>query len=420
MEMKYISMLLGSFLLVAAGCSSEQAVDSEETHTETAEAEANSSKEAVQPVETVQEEPTNEDQINEETDPIEDIKVHFIDAGQADATLFEYSEGDEDYAVLFDAGDWNQDDVVHYLNTEGIENIDVMMLSHPHADHIGQADRIIENFSVDEVFMSGEIQTSQTFERVIDAIDYHDVGYEESRAGDIYDVGPLQIEMINPENLDSDENNNSLAARFQYGDDFSVMLTGDVEEATEAQIVSRGYTLETDILQLGHHGSDTSSSSIFIDEVDPAVAIYSAGEDNQYGHPHDSVLAALEGRGTEVYGTSVDGTIVVTSDGESYDIETIKEEERTSEDIMSSDNESEHSSNNPDENVEEEAQEECIDINVASSEQLQSINQIGEERAEQIEELRPFSSIDDMERISGIGPARVDEIKAEGLACIGG
>ncbi|WP_252313207.1 helix-hairpin-helix domain-containing protein [Sinobaca sp. H24] len=178
--------------------------------------------------------------------------------------------------------------------------------------------------------------------------------------------------------------------------------------------------METDILQLGHHGSDTSSSSIFIDEVDPAVAIYSAGENNQYGHPHDSVLEALEGRGTEVYGTSVDGTIVVTSDGESYDIETMKEEERTSEDIMSSDNESEHSSNNPDENVEEEAQGECIDINAASSEQLQSINQIGVERAEQIEELRPFSSIDDMERINGIGPARVDEIKAEGLACIGG
>ncbi len=132
------------------------------------------------------------------------------------------------------------------------------------------------------------------------------------------------------------------------------------------------------------------------------------------------MLEALEGRGTEVYGTSVDGTIVVTSDGESYDIETMKEEERTSEDIMSSDNESEHSSNNPDENVEEEAQGECIDINAASSEQLQSINQIGVERAEQIEELRPFSSIDDMERINGIGPARVDEIKAEGLACIGG
>ncbi|WP_252313206.1 MBL fold metallo-hydrolase [Sinobaca sp. H24] len=237
MEMKYISMLLGSFLLVAAGCNSEKAVDSEETHIEATEVEASSPEEAVQPVETAQEKPTYEDQISEETEPIEDIKVHFIDAGQADATLFEYSEGDEDYAVLFDAGDWNQDDVVHYLNTEGIENIDVMMLSHPHADHIGQADRIIEDFSVEEVFMSGEIQTSQTFERVIDAIDYYDVGYEESRAGDIYDVGPLQIEMINPENLDSDENNNSLAARFQYGDDFSVMLTGDVEEATEAQIV---------------------------------------------------------------------------------------------------------------------------------------------------------------------------------------
>ncbi|WP_054636938.1 MBL fold metallo-hydrolase [Thalassobacillus sp. C254] len=122
-----------------------------------------------------------------------------MDVGQADATLFEYGYDGEDYTILFDAGNWNQNNVVDYLHSQDIESLDVMMLSHPHADHIGQADTILDQFTVEEVWMSGDTHTSQTFERVMDAIDESDVAYEEPRAGEVYDVGPLAIETVNPD-----------------------------------------------------------------------------------------------------------------------------------------------------------------------------------------------------------------------------
>ncbi|WP_232725644.1 MBL fold metallo-hydrolase [Bacillus sp. FJAT-44742] len=486
MNKKHLLPVVSAFsLLCATGCgeemtnqtaeetSSEEAAEQvteeenegNESGATEAEVEAEAEEEATEQTESdegvnEEQEEVEQDEEGEETtedssfelEDLEELIVHFMDVGQADATLFEYSYDGDDYTILFDAGNWNQNNVVDYLHSQDIESVDVMILSHPHADHIGQADTILEQFTVEEVWMSGDTHTSQTFERVMDAIDESDVAYEEPRAGEVYDVGPLTIEMVNPDSINGDLHQGSLSARFLYGDSFSLLLTGDAEQETEQAMINRGHEVEADILQLGHHGSDTSTTSAFLDEVRPEIAIYSAGEGNQYGHPHDSVINRLEEREIEIYGTDVHGTIIVTTDGESYQVTTSQEgtvslssneaEETSSGDssASSSENSSEEHANDPappapEEEAAEEVEEEtvqeepvkeeaaptgCIDINSASFEELQEIHQIGPERAEQIEELRPFSSVDDMTRISGVGPARIDEIKAEGLACVGG
>ncbi|WP_018922949.1 ComEC/Rec2 family competence protein [Salsuginibacillus kocurii] len=232
--------------------------------------------------EEVQAEEEEKEQIEEEEqqaagEELDELAVHFIDAGQADATLFEVEEEEETYKVLFDAGDWSRADVVDYLHEQDIEEIDILAGSHPHADHIGQMDMIIEEFEVEEVWMSGDTTTTDTFERVIEAIETEDVAYEEPRRGDTYDVGGMEIEVVNPDELSGDLHEGSLSATFSYGE-VDVLLTGDAEAETEQEMVEEDLDLSSEVLHLGHHGSDTSTIPEFLEEVAPEAAIVSAGE----------------------------------------------------------------------------------------------------------------------------------------------
>jgi beta-lactamase superfamily II metal-dependent hydrolase len=332
-------------------------------------------------------------------DHLEGLKVHYVDLGQADATLFEYSHEGTEYRFLIDSGNWNSSNVVNYLQSQKIKDIDIVVITHPHADHIGQLDKIIENFNVTEVWMSGDTTTSQVFQRALSAIDTHNIDYYEPRAGDVFDIGPLVVEVINPQKLTGDLHEGSVSMRIQYGE-VSFLFTGDAEKQTEQAILNRGYHVKADILQLGHHGSKTSTIPEFLEEVNPEVAIYSAGKDNQYGHPHDEVLDRVKNAGIELYGTKVHGTIVVETDGKDYKISASK----GGTDLKTESNNSAG----------------CIDINTANIEELQNITHISPSRAQELIQLRLFSSIDDMKRINGIGPARIEEIKTQGLACVGG
>src|SRR5690625_1998749 len=140
----------------------------------------------------------NNDNRKEEkvTIPKGHLLVHYIDVGQADATLFEWSDDESSYTFLYDTGDWNKTDVMTYLEEQKIEEIDVIMISHPHADHIGQLKSILENFSVKEVWMPGTENSSQTFQEAVAAVLNDDsIGYDEPRAGDIFDIGDLTLEI---------------------------------------------------------------------------------------------------------------------------------------------------------------------------------------------------------------------------------
>ncbi len=231
----------------------------------------------------------------------------FFDVGQADATLLM----GPDFTILIDAGDYSNDDIVPYLNSAGVKDIDLIIGTHPHADHIGQFPQVFENFEVQEAWLSGDETTSRTFERALDAILDSDAEYCEPRAGETYEFGSLHIEVINPEHLTGELHEDCVSLRAVYGD-VSFMFTGDAEVPTEMEILDRGYNLQAQILQLGHHGSSTSSCQEFLDAVQPEIAIYSAGQDNDYGHPHDETLATLREMGIAAIGTDSHGTITIT------------------------------------------------------------------------------------------------------------
>ncbi|MBU8905002.1 MBL fold metallo-hydrolase [Desertibacillus haloalkaliphilus] len=331
----------------------------------------------------------------------QNLEVHFIDVDQGDATLLL----GPDFSILVDAGRHDRDEVVPYLQSVGVTSLDLLVGTHPHADHIGQMDQVIERFDVEEIWMSGDLHTSQTFEHVLDAALASEANYHEPRAGETHTFGAATIEVIHPEELIDDLNEGSVSMRIQFGD-VRFLFTGDVEEWGEADILARGHDVGAEIFQLGHHGSSTSNTSEFLEAVDPEIAIYSAGEDNSYGHPHTEVVERIRTMNIELYGTDVHGTIIVETDGVDYEVVT---------EYTGTIDESE-----PEvvEEVEETAQALCIDINSASKEELADIIHIDEARSDQLIELRPHHTINGLKRINGIGDGRLAEIKEQGLACV--
>src|SRR5699024_4788026 len=173
------------------------------------------------------------------------------------------------------------DEVVPYLQKEGIEVINVLVGTHPHADHIGQMEEVIKEFDVEEVWMSGDVAGSNVFTNTLESIDKSVEGYVEPRVGDEYQIGDMDITIIHPEEIGIGLNDGSVSMKLSYGEvDF--IFTGDAEKKAEKQMLERGFNLEADILHLGHHGSNTSTTEDFYNAVNPDVAIYSAGVDNKY------------------------------------------------------------------------------------------------------------------------------------------
>lgn len=390
--MKKIYFLLISIVTVffLAGCASEP------------------QKEALPEEEQINENETTEETTKKEEEPPDRLTVHYIDVGQADATLIELN-GNEKFVILIDAGDFTGDEVVPYLKSQSIEKIDIAIATHPDADHIGQLDQVLAEFQVDEVWMSGNTSTSDTFQRVLTAIDEKSVRYEEPRMGDQYEVGPLLIEVLYPQTITGNANEESLSLRLSYGD-MNFVFTGDAEKENELEMIRSGVNLGAEFLHLGHHGSSTSTSMEFLKAVSPEVAIYSAGKNNSYGHPDEEVVSLVQSSGIELYGTDVHGSIIVTTDGKSYQLETkqagtieaplVPEEPNAVSDAPES------------------SPTGCININTASKEDIEKIIHIGPERAEELIQLRPFNSVEDLSKIKGIGPSRIKDIKEEGLACI--
>jgi competence protein ComEC len=352
------------------------------------------------------------------------LEVHFIDVGQADATLLLH----EDVAVLVDAGHWQRSDVVPYLHSQGVDRLDLVVVTHPHADHIGQFDQVMDAFDVAEVWWSGSTTTTQTFGRALSALERSDAAYEEPRAGSSTVIGPLSIDIVNPPagvNL-PDLHDASLGFTVTYGD-VVLLFTGDAEAATERRMVDgAGGRLRADILQLGHHGSSTSTTAPFLSAVDPEVAVYSAGAGNQYGHPHAEVLERLQSAGVEVYGTDVHGHVVVSTDGVSWSVSSDHSGSVTAAPPSDTTEQQARAPPDPDEVPAEQplaSSDSCgpgqVDINSAGFEELQEIIHIGPARAEDIIRLRPFASVDSMTGIDGIAAGRLADIKQQGVACAG-
>lgn len=371
---------------------------------------------------TTEEEETEENEEKAKTTNVSsDLNVHFMDVGQSDATLFQYSDNNKTYNILFDTGDWRRNDVVNYLSSQGISSLDLVVASHPDADHIGQLAEIMNKFDVDEVWMSGNESSSKTFQRAIEAVISSDSGYHEPRAGEVFAIGPMEIDVLYPNRITGASNEESVSLLFTYGK-VRFLLTGDADQGAEASMMASG-NVDADILQLGHHGSNTSSSASFIKAVSPEVAIYSAGAGNSYGHPHAEVVNRVKNAGVDLYGTDVHGTVIVTTDGKNYSVKTNKDG-TVSPKSTGSTNSGKSTNNNSSKETEkndssnDNATNACVDINSASVEEVQKIKHIGPERAQDLIDSRPYSSVDQLTKIKGIGPARIDDIKSQGLACV--
>lgn len=362
---------------------------------------------------------TEESNQSEESDSnvsgnLPELNVHYIDVGQADATLLQYGEN----SILFDAGDWRGNEVVNYLNSVGISKLDLVIGSHPDADHIGQLADVMNTFDVDEVWLSGNDSTSQTFQRGLEAVLNSGANYHEPRTGEEFEIGPMSLKVLYPQSITGASNEESISVLFTYGE-MTFLFTGDADRQAEKRMITSG--IDADILQLGHHGSSTSSDPSFIKAVSPEVAIYSAGIDNSYGHPHQEVVSLIKNSGIKLYGTDVHGTIVVTTDGIEYTVKTKKDGTITPKNTASnskSSSSSNHTSPGTEESKKSAPSGSCVNINTASFEDVQKIKHIGPERAQDLINLRPFSSVQDLDRIKGIGPSRINDIVVEGVACV--
>lgn len=245
----------------------------------------------------------------------EDLLIDFIDVGQADSILVR----NQDKVMLIDAGTNEAGEtVVNYLENLGITKIDYLIGTHPHEDHIGGLDDVINNFDIGQIYMPKIETTTKTFEDVLEAIENKKLTVTAPNKGDKIELGQAVGEFMTEPILDEDNLNvSSLVLRLEFGNT-SYLFMGDAEEENEETI----RWPKTDVLKVGHHGSSTSSSESFLEQVQPKYAIIMAGKDNSYGLPTQETINKLSNIGSEIYRTDEDRTIQMTSDGNTIEIKT--------------------------------------------------------------------------------------------------
>ncbi|MFQ6607895.1 MAG: DNA internalization-related competence protein ComEC/Rec2 [Fidelibacterota bacterium] len=253
------------------------------------------------------------------------IDIIYLDVGQGDAAVIRVPTNSGLKTILIDAGykNWNRDMgervVVPVLKYFGIKKIDLLVMSHPHSDHIGGVEIILKEIEVKEIWDSHGSYGSWMYARIQELAEEMDVNYRQLETGYIDSVFlPLLMTIFHPDSvyttIEENVNNNSLVIKMSYGEsDF--LFVGDLEEEGDEMIVPFDTLLNSEVLKVGHHGSITSSSQSLLDAVDPDWAIVSVGEGNKFQHPSDIVMTRLEKSGAEVLRTDYEGAVWLKSDG---------------------------------------------------------------------------------------------------------
>lgn len=248
------------------------------------------------------------------------LSVHFIDVGQGDSELIITPNNK---VILIDCGDNNKGDlVVDYLKSKKIESIDVLIATHPDADHIGGCDNVLENFEVLNVYDDGLSKDTMTFNEYINLAkktNYH--ALNQDLFLELDDSVNIQLLVAyDTAGVFDDVNEDSVVVKMVYKNS-SFLFAADCETDCEKTLVDTA-DLDVDVLKVGHHGSRTSSTPIFLSEVTPEISIISVDVVNRYGHPHQETLDRLSK--TNLLTTEEKGDIIITTNGNDYTVETSK------------------------------------------------------------------------------------------------
>jgi beta-lactamase superfamily II metal-dependent hydrolase len=246
------------------------------------------------------------------------LKIAFLDVGQGDSILIQAPNGQ---TMLIDGGramSLADEVIIPKLKEWGAKQVDVLIPTHPDADHIGGLVGVLENYPVKLAALTGQVHTTQIYERLLTNIRDKNVQALKVRTGTAIPFDPsVKIEVLAPDDeavQDDDNNNASIVIKLTYGST-SFLLTGDAEFPENKAILDHGFDVRSTVLKLGHHGSRTSTNEDWLRKVQPQLGIISAGAGNPFGHPHPEVITALNNLGIQYIRTDEHGTISITSDG---------------------------------------------------------------------------------------------------------
>ena len=248
------------------------------------------------------------------------LKVHYLDVGQGDSIFIELPNNE---TMLIDAAEsYQSENIINYLKNLNYQKIDYVIGTHPHADHIGGLKDIINTFEIGKIYMPKVVSTTKTYESLLMAIKDKNLKINTAKAGtSIIDTDALKINILAPNNSTYTElNNYSVVTKITYGTT-KFLFMGDAEKLSENEIKE---DVTADVIKIGHHGSNTSSSIDFIKKVNAKYGIISVGLNNKYNLPKEETITNWENSGTKIYLTSINGTITAISDGTNIKIESEK------------------------------------------------------------------------------------------------
>jgi len=240
------------------------------------------------------------------------LKVSYIDVGQGDSILVQCG----DKSMLIDAGpNSGEKELLKYLNSTGIKKLDYVIATHPHEDHIGGMDKVIENFKIGTMYMPKKTANTKTFKYMVQAMNKANIKPKSPIPGEKFKLGDAVCEILAPNSGEyASTNNYSIVMKLTYGKN-SFLFTGDAEALSEKEILAKGFNISCDVLKLGHHGSRSSTSDAFLKKANPSCAVADCETGNDYGHPHKETVDKLKKYGIKLYRTDECKTIIAESNG---------------------------------------------------------------------------------------------------------